>query len=198
MTGTASSSSVVPFFLLCFLFSMFTPTETRAETKFTIDAALSHIDVSVDATFPDEDQVLLLFHDGTAQRYRLSTGRPVQGSQSQPGKTGWLAHFSADGTFAFESNEMGQVRLWQTASWQRLTPWLHLGASAATVRLARAGRLASASPEIPPAGSRNSPTTSISLRVHRPKTTRSSRGCGPRAGSAKSSMISICAGATRS
>src|SRR6266705_5949076 len=31
---------------------MFTPTETRAETKFTIDAALSHIDVSVDATFP--------------------------------------------------------------------------------------------------------------------------------------------------
>src|SRR6266702_1327415 len=31
---------------------MFTPTETRAETKFTIDAALSHLDVSVDATFP--------------------------------------------------------------------------------------------------------------------------------------------------
>jgi len=31
---------------------MFAPTETRAETKFTIDAALSHIDVSVDATFP--------------------------------------------------------------------------------------------------------------------------------------------------
>ena len=52
MTGTASSSSVVPFFLLCFLFSMFTPRETRAETKFTIDAALSRIDVSVDATFP--------------------------------------------------------------------------------------------------------------------------------------------------
>jgi len=52
VTGTASSSSVVRFFLLCFLFSMFTPTETRAETKFTIDAALSHIDVSVDATFP--------------------------------------------------------------------------------------------------------------------------------------------------
>jgi hypothetical protein len=51
VTGTASSSSVVPFFLLCFLFSMFTPTETRAETKFTIDAALSRIDVSVDATF---------------------------------------------------------------------------------------------------------------------------------------------------
>ena len=52
MTGTASSSSVVPFFLLCFIFSMFTPTETRAETKFTIEAALSRIDVSVDATFP--------------------------------------------------------------------------------------------------------------------------------------------------
>jgi hypothetical protein len=31
---------------------MFAPTETRAETKFTIDAALSRIDVSVDATFP--------------------------------------------------------------------------------------------------------------------------------------------------
>jgi hypothetical protein len=52
VTGTASSSSVLPFLLLCFLFSMFTPTETRAETKFTIDAALSRIDVSVDATFP--------------------------------------------------------------------------------------------------------------------------------------------------
>ena len=52
MTGTASSSWVVPFFLSCFLFAMFTPTETRGETKFTIDAALSRIDVSVDATFP--------------------------------------------------------------------------------------------------------------------------------------------------
>jgi hypothetical protein len=52
VTGTASSSSVVPFFLLCFLFSMFTPAEARAETRFTIDAALSRIDVSVDATFP--------------------------------------------------------------------------------------------------------------------------------------------------
>src|SRR6266404_1011096 len=31
---------------------MFAPTETRAETKFTIDAALSRIDVSVEATFP--------------------------------------------------------------------------------------------------------------------------------------------------
>src|SRR6266478_2424164 len=31
---------------------MFTPRETRAETKFTIDAALSRIEVSVEATFP--------------------------------------------------------------------------------------------------------------------------------------------------
>jgi hypothetical protein len=52
VTGTASCGSIVRFFLLCFLFSMFTPTETRAETKFAIDAALSRIDVSVGATFP--------------------------------------------------------------------------------------------------------------------------------------------------
>ena len=51
MTGMASSSSVALFSLLCFL-SLFLPPNARTETKFTIDAASSRIEVSVEAESP--------------------------------------------------------------------------------------------------------------------------------------------------
>lgn len=53
MTGTASSISVALFFLSGFLLSsVFIARETDRESKFTIEAASSRIEVTVDRTFP--------------------------------------------------------------------------------------------------------------------------------------------------
>jgi WD40 repeat protein len=111
------------------------------QTGKDFDFEMGHNYLPIDATFPGEDQLLLAFHDGTVQGYRLSTGKALPGTQAHPSKGGWQGDFSDDGAFLVERGEAGQVRLWQVAWWKRLAPWLHVDAPLTSVALTAGGRV---------------------------------------------------------